>query len=191
MFQHWIAGDARGPYDSYGNGAAMRASGAALLGRGLDDALRLAERITAITHNHPEGLKGAMATVLAIRLARAGEPPDAIRAEVAQRAGYAMDLTVDGIRPGYRFDESCQRTVPQALVCALEATDFEDALRNAVSIGGDTDTIACIAGGVAEARFGIPAAIATQGLRRLPAEMVEVVRAAYRRAGLEAPLPPT
>jgi ADP-ribosylglycohydrolase len=183
MFRQWIVDETLGPYNSFGNGAAMRVSAAALLGVDLESALFLADRITAITHDHPEGMKGARATVTAICLARAGESADRIRATVARSFGYEMERTVDDIRPGYVFNETCQRTVPEALTCALQATDFEDAIRNAISIGGDSDTVACIAGSVAEARFGIPEAIAAEGLRRLPQEMVDVVEEVYRRAG--------
>jgi ADP-ribosyl-[dinitrogen reductase] hydrolase len=189
MFRRWIDDDSLGRYNSFGNGAAMRVSAAALLGIDLRSTLLLADRITEITHDHPEGMKGARATVTAIWLARAGESVDMIRAMVAQRFGYDMGRTVDDIRPRYVFNETCQETVPEALICALEATDFEDAIRNAISIGGDSDTVACIAGGVAEARFGIPAAIAAEGVRWLPQEMVDVVWRVYRKAGLEASLP--
>ena len=183
MFRQWIIDESLGPYNSFGNGAAMRVSAAALLGVDLESALFLSDRITAITHDHPEGMKGARATVTAICLARAGESADRIRATVVRSFGYDMQRTVDDIRPGYVFNETCQRTVPEALICALEASDFEDAIRNAISIGGDSDTVACIAGGVAEARFRIPEAIAAEALRRLPQEMVDVVGEVYRRAG--------
>jgi len=183
MFRQWIIDESIGSYNSFGNGAAMRVSAASLLGVDLESALFLADRITAITHDHPEGIKGARATVTAIYLARAGESADRIRATIARRFGYDMGRTVDDIRPGYVFDVSCQGTVPEALICALEATDFEDAIRNAISIGGDSDTLASIAGGVAEALFGIPEAISAEGLRRLPQEMVDVVEEVYRRAG--------
>jgi len=189
MFRRWVVDEWMGAYNSFGNGAAMRVAAAALLGTDLDNALLLADRITEITHDHPEGMKGARATVTAICLARAGESADRIRAMVAQRFGYDMGRTVDYIRPGYVFNETCQGTVPEALICALEATDFEDAIRNAISIGGDSDTVACIAGGVAEARFRIPEPIAAEVLRRLPEEMADVVRQVYRMAGLEASLP--
>lgn len=187
MFHRWIADETRGPYRSFGNGAAMRMSAVALLADDLAGALAHADRLTAITHDHPEGLTGARATVTAIWRARAGEPPAAIRGGIARDFGYDLSRSVDDIRPTYRFDETCQRTVPEALTCALEATDFEDALRNAVSIGGDSDTIACIAGGVAEARFGIPPEIAEEGRNRLPEEMVAVVEQVYRRASLPLP----
>jgi len=183
MFRQWIVDESLGPYNSFGNGAAMRVSAAALLGVDLESALFLSDRITEITHDHLEGMKGARATVTAICLARAKESADKIRATIARSFGYDMERTVDDIRPGYVFNVSCQGTVPEALICALEATDFEDAIRNAISIGGDSDTLASIAGGVAEARFEIPEAIAAEALRRLPQEMVDVVEEVYRRAG--------
>lgn len=187
MFHRWIADDGLGPYGSFGNGAAMRVSAAAWLADDLAGALALADRLTAITHDHPEGLKGARATVTAIWWARAGESPESIRAGIGRQFAYDLSRSVDDIRPTYRFDETCQGTVPEALICALEATDFEDALRNAVSIGGDSDTVACIAGSVAEARFGIPREIAEEARRRLPDEMVAVVEKVYRRASLPPP----
>jgi ADP-ribosyl-[dinitrogen reductase] hydrolase len=183
MFRQWIVDESLGSYKSFGNGAAMRVSAAALLGVDLVSALFLTDRITVITHDHPEGMKGARATVTAICLARTGESAETISQTVAHRFGYDMNRTVDAIRPGYVFNETCQRTVPEALICALEAADFEDAIRNAISIGGDSDTVACIAGGVAEARFGIPEPIAAEALRRLPQEMVDVVGEVYRRPG--------
>ena len=189
MFRRWIDDESLGAYSSFGNGAAMRVSGAALLGTDLSSVLSLADRITEITHDHPEGMKGARATATAIWLARAGESAETIRTTVAQRFGYDMNRTVDDIRPGYLFNETSAATVPEALICALTAIDFEDAIRNAISIGGDSDTVACIAGGVAEARFGIPEPIAAEGLRRLPGEMLGVVREAYRRAGRAEGLP--
>ena len=189
MFRHWIVDKSLGPYNSFGNGAAMRVSAAALLGIDLDNALLLADQITEITHDHPEGMKGARATVTAIWLARAGKGTETIRQTVAERFGYDMSRTVADIRPGYVFDVTAQGTVPEALICALEASDFEDAIRNAISIRGDSDTIACIAGGVAEARFGIPEPIAAEALRRLPEEMVDVVGEVYRKAGREGGLP--
>lgn len=167
------------PYGSFGNGAAMRVSPAALLARSLDEALAMARKVTEVTHDHPEGLKGAAATVHGIVLARDGAVPDKIRKEIAATYGYNMDRSVDGIRPGYEFNESCQKTVPEALICALEATSFEDALRNAISIGGDSDTIAAIAGPLAEALFGIPQTLIEQGRRYLPLPMLEVIDRLY------------
>ncbi|MEX0959204.1 MAG: ADP-ribosylglycohydrolase family protein [Burkholderiales bacterium] len=179
MFRHWLSsGDPR-PYGSFGNGAAMRVSPAALLATSLDDALAKARAVTVVTHNHPEGLKGAAATAHAIFLARSGEGPERIRDAIQSEYGYDLNRTVDGIRPNYYFNETCQETVPEALICALKATDFEDAIRNAISIGGDSDTVAAIAGGVAEALFGLPDAIRQEAESRLPAEMNALLKKLY------------
>ena len=175
-FQGWIWQERPEPYNSFGNGAAMRVSPAALLHRDdLDAALAAADRVTAVTHNHPEGMKGARATVRAIWLALNGEPPDAIRAAVTREHGYDLSATVDEIRPGYRFNETCQGTVPQAITSALESTSFEDAIRNAVSLGGDSDTLAAIAGPVAEALHGIPRGMRTAIRQRPLTEAPDIV----------------
>jgi ADP-ribosylglycohydrolase len=180
-FARWLFSDETAPYGSFGNGAAMRVSPAALVARSLDEALALARRTAVVTHDHPEGIKGAQTAVLAIWLARQGKEAASIRAAVADFSGYDMNRSVADIRPGYRFDETCQGSVPEALICALEATDFEDALRNAVSLGGDADTLAAIAGPVAEARFGIPQDIAAHAWERLPADMRAVMEKLYSR----------
>ena len=159
MFAQWIDVADPEPYGSYGNGAGMRVSPAAYLSRHrtLDDALEAADRVTAITHDHAEGMKGARATTHAIWLALRAAQPDDIRRAVEGEYGYDLSRSVDQIRPDYRFDETCQGTVPEAITCALEAASFEDAVRNAVSLGGDADTLAAIAGPIAEGMFGIPA----------------------------------
>jgi ADP-ribosylglycohydrolase len=161
----------------------MRVSPAGLLGRTLGEALDMARKVTEVTHNHPEGLKGAAATAHAIFLARSRVGPDEIRSAIQLEYGYDLARTVDEIRPNYRFNESCQGTVPEVLICVLEASDFEDAIRNAISIGGDSDTVAAIAGGVAEAMFGIPDRLAREGLARVPDDMKQVIRELYERAG--------
>ncbi|MDW8323395.1 MAG: ADP-ribosylglycohydrolase family protein [Burkholderiales bacterium] len=178
-FARWLHSDETAPYGSYGNGAAMRCAPAAWLARSLDEALRLAQHTAAVTHDHPEGIKGAQTTVLAIWLARQGLAADSIRTILARFSGYDLTPSVDELRPDYRFDETCQGTVPAALICALEAEDFEDALRNAVSLGGDADTLAAIAGSVAEALFGIPQPLRSEALGRLPGEMLQVVESLY------------
>ena len=160
----------------------MRVSAAGLLAVSMEDALEMSKRVTVITHNHPEGIKAAQATAVAIWLARTGSTADAIREELISRFGYPLNTTVDEIRPSYKFTEASQDSVPQALVCALEATDFEDAMRNAVSIGGDSDTIAAIAGSVAEARFGIPQEIAAKTWSYLPVDMRAVMTDLYAKA---------
>ena len=136
----------------------MHVSPAAYLNRDrrLEDALEAANRVTRITHDHPEGLKGALATTHAIWLAFRDRPASEIRRAIVDEYGYDLSRTVDEIRPTYGFDETCQGTVPEAITCALESTSFEDAVRKAVSLGGDSDTLAAIAGPIAEAMYGIP-----------------------------------
>ena len=182
-FALWLGSDSLDPYNSYGNGAAMRIAPAGLLARSLEEAVSLAYKATEVTHDHPEGMKGAAATAAAIFLARTGSSQASIRGYVAETFGYDMTRTIDEIRPTYRFNETCQETVPQALTCVLEADGFEDAIRNAISIGGDSDTIGAIVGGVAEAMFGIPEEIAERGWSYLPQEMGEVLTDLYKRAG--------
>lgn len=185
MFRRWIYSSPPKPYDSYGNGAAMRVSGAAWLAGSLDEALSLAAKITEITHNHPEGMRGALATCHAIFLALKGTSARQIRYAVEVTYGYDLSQSVDKIRSAYHFDETCQGTVPQAITCALNADSFEDAIRNAISIGGDSDTIAAIAGSIAGPLFGIPKDIASQVLDRLPQEFCDVViRTQIRNAEL-------
>lgn len=160
-FVEWIDSPSPEPYGSFGNGAAMRVSPAAFLNRGraLEDALAAADRVTAVTHNHAEGMKGARGTVHAIWLAFHDAEPAEIRATISREYNYNLSRSVDEIRPGYRFNETCQGTVPEAVTCALESSSFEDAIRNAVSLGGDSDTLAAIAGPIAEAMHGIPQGI--------------------------------
>ena len=157
-FGMWIYVDPPEPYGSYGNGAAMRVSPAAFLNReNLDAALSASDKVTEITHNHPEGMKGARATTHAIWLAFQGRGTQQTSAKViASEYGYDLTQTVDEIRPSYFFDITCQGSVPQAITCALESVSYEDAVRNAISLGGDADTLAAIAGSIAEALHGIP-----------------------------------
>lgn len=176
-FRHWIYADPPEPYHSYGNGAAMRVSPAAFLNcNDLDAALAAADSVTEITHNHPEGMKGARATTDAIWLAFQGERPEAIRQAIATVYDYDLTRTVDAIRPDYGFDESCQGTVPEAITCALESDSFEDAVRNAVSLGGDADTLAAIAGAIAEALHGIPDTFKAQVETRYLADAPALLR---------------
>jgi ADP-ribosyl-[dinitrogen reductase] hydrolase len=181
-FALWIGDDDMGPYNSLGNGGAMRVSSAGLLAESVDEAITLANHVTAITHNHPEGMRGAAATAVAIHLAKTGASSGDIRQAIGQRFGYDLSSSVDEIRPGYRHSEKSQDTVPQALICALDAVNFEDAIRNAISIGGDSDTIAAIAGGVAEAMFGIDEGIAAQAWGYLPQDMRSVLSSLYEAA---------
>ena len=165
FFHQWAqTRDAR-PYNSWGNGAAMRISPVGFAFPTLEEVLLRATDYTAVTHNHPEGIKGARAVAAAIFLARTGSTKDEIKRYTAANFSYDLSLSVAEIRPRYRFDESCQGTVPQAFVCFLESTDFEDAIRNAISLGGDSDTLACITGGIAQAHYGIPSDIAVERCR--------------------------
>lgn len=178
-FAEWFTADQPAPYGSYGNGAAMRISPVGLLAASLDEAFEMSDFVTNLTHNHPEAIASARAVVAAIHLARHGKCPREIAAYVEHQFGYDMALTPDQIRPSYVRTERARDSVPQALICALQATGFEDALHNAVSIGGDSDTIAAIAGGVAEALFGLPKHIASEGWGRLPDEFKQVLKSLY------------
>jgi ADP-ribosylglycohydrolase len=153
-FAEWLRSTDPKPYNSWGNGSAMRASPVGLAFGTVDDVLREAVRTAEFTHDHPEGVKGAQAAALTVFLARTARDKDVIRKEISVRFGYDLARTVDEIRPGYQHDESCQRTVPEAIIAFLESTSYEDAVRNAVSLGGDSDTLACITGGIAEAFYG-------------------------------------
>lgn len=181
-FALWLADDDPQPYGSWGNGGAMRVAAAALLSSSLDEVLSLSHAVTVVTHDHPEGLRGAQATAVAIWCAMQNMAAIDIRTEVSHRFGYDLNTKVDDIRPTYRHSEAAQHSVPQALVCALEAVSYEDAVRNAVSIGGDSDTIAAIAGAVAEARFGLPQEIATKAWSFLDRDMRSVLTRLYARA---------
>ena len=154
-FFRWIYTDDPRPYYSYGNGAAMRVGACGYFGRTEEEVKELSKKVTAVSHDHPEGLKGAEATAMAIYLARSGKRKEEI-GEYVKRNYYDIDFTLDEIRPTYRFNETCQKTVPQAIEAFLESTDFEDAIKNAVSVGGDSDTLAAITGSVAEAYYGVP-----------------------------------
>ena len=157
FFRRWIYADPPEPYRSYGNGAAMRVSPAAFLNRNdLTAALAAADKVTEVTHNHPEGMKGARAATHATWLAFRNTPPEEIRKVITVEYGYDLTRSVDDIRPGYAFDVTCQGSVPEAIICALESVSFEDAIRNAISLGGDSDTLGAIAGPIAEAMHGIP-----------------------------------
>jgi type I restriction enzyme M protein len=173
-FKKWIFSDDPKPYNSYGNGAAMRVSAAGFAAKSIDDAKIISRKITEVTHNHPEGLKGAEATAVAIYLARTGSSLLEIR-DYIDKNYYSMDFTLEDIRAQYTFDVSCQGSVPQALMAFFESTNFEDAIRNAISIGGDSDTIAAICGGVAEAYYGIPAEIRKHALTFLDERLLTIL----------------
>lgn len=177
---NWVsAPTVQPPYGSFGNGGAMRVSPAAFLANTLEECLDMANRVTEITHNHPEGMKGALATAHAIFLARQGEAVSAIRATITATYGYALSRGVDDIRLVHEYNETAQGCVPEALTCALEADNYEDAIRNAVSLGGDADTLAAISGGLAEALYGIPEDIQAAGMDYLPESMKLILREMY------------
>ncbi len=155
MFKQWIFSERPAPYNSFGNGAAMRVSACGFAAKNLGSAKELSSQVTEVSHNHPEGLKGAEAAAVCILLARAGKNIKEIRDYVNEHY-YPMNFTLDGIRGSYRFNETCQETVPQAITAFLESASFEDAIRSAISIGGDSDTLAAITGGIAEAYYGVP-----------------------------------
>jgi ADP-ribosylglycohydrolase len=175
FFQGWLRSPDPRPYNSFGNGSAMRVSPVGFAFDTEEAVLREAARTAEFTHNHPEGVKGAQATALAIFLARTEWDKDLIREEISTRFGYDLDRTCDGIRPGYGFDETCQRTVPEAIVAFLDSNSYEDAVRNAVSLGGDADTLACITGGIAEAFYGpVPSAVRRKVREVLTSELWDV-----------------
>ena len=173
-FNSWINSDNPQPYNSYGNGAAMRVSGCGYAGKTIDEVKQLSKAVTEITHNHPEGLKGAEAVAVAVFLARTGNSLIEIQDYIIKNY-YPLGFTLDGIRETYRFNESCQDTVPQALEAFFESTSFEDAIRNAISIGGDSDTLAAITGSVAEAYYGVPTNIRKHALTFLDERLLKIL----------------
>lgn len=206
-FAAWLQSEEPQPYNSYGNGSAMRVSPCGLLAVTLEEALKLAEASAMVTHNHPEGIKGAKATAAAVFLARSGAAKEEIR-EYIHENFYPLTQTLEEIRPDYRFDESCQGTVPQAITAFLESNSFEDAIRNAISLGGDSDTIGAITGAIAWSYYwrrcwgySLPEdmkQIRDQALELLPADLMAVIKefeevavhrlTAWLRIGLVKPI---
>jgi ADP-ribosylglycohydrolase len=186
-FRRWLFAANPHPYNSWGNGAAMRVSPVGFAFASEVEVLRQAQLTAEVTHNHPEGIKGAQATALAVFLARTGHGKEAIRGRIAERFDYDLRRTVAAIRPGYGFDISCQGSVPEALIAFLDGESYEEAVRNAVSLGGDSDTLACIAGGVAEAFYGgVPDDIRTRAEALLPPDLLGITRefcARFRQPG--------
>jgi len=184
-FLRWMLTEGCEPYNSFGNGSAMRVSPVAYAFDSEDDMLREGAKTAACTHNHPEGIKGAQATALAVHLARMGEDKESIRRHISERFGYDLSRTVDEIRPGYAFDVSCQGSVPEAIIAFLDSCSYEDAVRNAISLGGDSDTQACIAGAIAEAYYQeIPAEFLKQIGKRLTRDLWDTAIRFYRRYGI-------
>lgn len=175
-FSHWLVADDPLPYDSWGNGSAMRVSPVAWYYDNLDDVERLAKVSAEVTHNHPEGIKGAQSIASAVFLARTGKSKKDIKEYIEKNYEYFLDFTLSDIRDTYQFDESSAGTVPPAMVSFLESTDFEDAIRNAISIGGDSDTLAAITGSIAEAFYDVPNEVQGQTLQYLSDELRTIVR---------------
>ena len=175
MFSGWLRSSHPEPYGSFGNGSAMRVSSAGWLFDTLEETRHMAKLTAEVTHNHPEGIKGAEATACAIFLARNGRSKEEIREYIISEFGYDLSRTCDEIRPGYHHVETCQKTVPEAVTAFMEGTDFEDVIRTAVSLGGDCDTLTCIAGGMAEAFYGVPEEMIEEGRKRLPDDMLAVL----------------
>ena len=173
-FMKWLAQESPEPYGSWGNGSAMRVSPCAWVADSLEEAQDLARTSAIVTHDHPEGVKGALATSDAIYLARVGASKDEIRDHIEVRYDYDLSFTVDDIRPEYSFEISCQKSVPESIVCFLDAKDFEDTIRNAVSLGGDADTMAAIAGSIASAYWDVSKNIAYKSIYRLDYTLLNV-----------------
>ena len=196
MFVQWVHMAQRGfvrPYNSCGNGSAMRVGPVGWACSSKEEVMRKAKESAECTHDHPEGIKGAQATALCTFMARKEESKDCIRNVIAAEFGYDISMSVDEVRQRYSWNGldgagnggTCQDSVPQAIICALDADDFEDAVRNAVSIGGDSDTIGCIAGSIAEPLYGVPAIILEQALHYMPEKFKELIRLFEERYGKE------
>jgi len=186
FFRTWMYSDNPKPYNSFGNGSAMRVSAVGWAFDTVEEVLSEAEQSAAVTHNHPEGIKGAQATALSVFLARKGESREKIKLEVVSRFGYKLDQTLDEIRPSYKFNETCQETVPQAIIAFLESEGFEDAIRKAISLGGDADTLAAITGSIAEAYYGgVPEEIVEEVQKRVPARLWNVIEEFSQKIALD------
>ena len=178
-FRRWLTARHPEPYNSFGNGSAMRVSAAGWLYDSLEKTRVVAKATAKVTHNHPEGIKGAEATASAIFMARNGSSKEEIKKYIENEFHYDLNRTLDEIRPSFHMDETCQKTVPEAIIAFLEARDFEDAIRNAVSLGGDTDTLGAITGSIAEAYFGISETLISECRNRINKDMRDVVDAFY------------
>jgi ADP-ribosylglycohydrolase len=183
-FRRWLEAEVPKPYHSYGNGSAMRVGAVPWFFSGTDEVLREARRSAEPTHDHPEGIKGAQATALAIRMALDGRSKPEIRRRIGETFGYDLSESWDAIRARYGFDVSCQGTVPPAIVAFLDSRDYEDAVRKAVYLGGDSDTLACITGSIAEAFYGgVPASVAREVVKRLPVDLLAILARSVERLG--------
>jgi len=188
MFGEWARSGGREPYGSYGNGAAMRVSPVGFAFDSLEQVMDRAAESSAVTHDHPEGVRGAQATAAAVFLARQGVERDDLRQRLESMFGYDLSRPLDDIRPDYRFTETCHGTVPPAVIAFLESTSYEDAIRNAISLGGDADTLACITGGIAEAFYGgVPIDLAERTLQLLDPNLSRIVTRFRSRYGPRVP----
>ena len=179
-FRHWLKENNPKPYGSYGNGSAMRVSAAGWLYDSIERTREVARATANVTHNHPEGIKGAEATASAIYMARNGSSKEEIKEYIETIFGYNLSRTCDEIRPTYYFNESCQGTVPESIIAFLESTDYESAIRLTISLGGDADTMGAITGGIAEAYYKeIPQYIREEVLKRLPNEFIDIMQRFY------------
>lgn len=182
MFYAWLRADDPQPYNSWGNGSAMRVSPIGWAFETLEATLEAAKQSAEVTHNHPEGIKGAQATAACVYLARTGKSKQEIKEYIETTFGYDLNRTCDEIRATYRFDVSCQRTVPESIIAFLESTDFENAIRLTVSLNGDSDTMGAITGGIAEAYYKeVPEYIKKEVLKRLPDEFIEIMQRFYNK----------
>ena len=183
-FKKWMWSWEDIPYNSYGNGSAMRVSPVGFAYDSIDEVLLHAKRSAEVTHNHPEGIKGAQATALSIFLARKGETKEIIRNNISKKFNYDLDRTVDEIRPIYEFDISCQGSVPESIVAFLDSEDYEDSIRKVISLGGDSDTMACITGGISQAYYKtIPPAMIECVRNELPKDLLDVLDEYNNRYG--------
>ncbi len=180
-FRKWMRLEDPHPYNSFGNGSAMRVAPVAYVAKSIDQTLELAKKSAEVTHNHPEGIKGAQAVALAVFFARKKIGRLEIRNEIEQRFGYDLHRTLASIRPDYSFDVTCQGSVPESIICFLEASDCESAIRNAISLGGDADTMACIAGAIAGAYYGVSLALRNEVKEIIPESMQQVITRFGRR----------
>lgn len=184
-FGEWLMSDSLAPYSSFGNGSAMRVSPVGFAFTNISSVLEEAKRSAEVTHDHPEGIKGAQAVAISIYLAREGYSKEAIRDHIEENFEYDLHRTLDEIRPDYTYDETCQGSVPEAILAFLESSDYEDAIRKAVSLGGDSDTQACITGGIAQAYYkAIPQYIIKKARAILDSELLKIVDQFTERYGL-------
>lgn len=183
MFRKWLDDETMEAYGSLGNGSAMRVSPVAWKAQDLQECIRLAEQSAKVTHNHSEGIKAAVATAMAIWMARHKAPKAVIKNAIEERCGYNLDRTVDSIREAYGFTSRASESVPEAIICFLEGTSFEDVVRNAVSLGGDTDTQAAIAGSIAEAYYGIPEDIVKKAMKYIPEDFIPILKEFSKKYG--------